>query len=123
MTQIRQSGTGAMAAIIGGDQRGRPFPSLPQPWHLAFVRVHFARLAGSGTDVANLVLSVLGARGAVYDTVLHTRQSVGVAADVNLRIAPEERDCWIFDDEDLLLLSWGNPDVGELTWGITVGVD
>ena len=89
---------------------------------LLYIRCHFRRLSGSGTDVANMTIDLDSFRGDDFDVRMLTLTSVGVAADVNLRVV-EEIDHWTFDNDDCLTVNWTNPEIGgEIAWGLEVGI-
>ena len=108
------------AANGGGDMS---FPIRPgQRFRLSYIRAHFRRLTGTGTDVANLTIDLNSVRGDDFDVKLATFSSVGIAADVHFRVNDEESSQWEFGDGDELTFNWTNPDATEIRWGIVVGV-
>lgn len=121
IVHIRSTGTGVMGALFGGAARNTP--TWQNGFRLGFIRGHFARVAGAGTNLADLTLQLLSAAGAAYDAILFTKQLVGVGVDVNLRIAADEAGHWEFRNNDLLQINWPNPDVAEIEWGLTVGLE
>lgn len=95
--------------------------ALERKFRLVFVRCHFA--GGAGT--APLVLSLDSAQGSAYDAKLFTISLAGVNKDVNLRISGDDRDDpspWTFQPGDALRIQWVNPDSGNMTWGLEVGL-
>lgn len=105
------TGTGNIAHTFKLDQRYR----------LVFVRCHFAGTSGT----APLAISINSANGSAYDAVLFTVTQAGVARDVNLRIGGGDADdpsSWTFQTGDAVRVDWTNPDSGNITWGLEVGL-
>ena len=95
--------------------------SLDGRFRLVFVRCHFA--GGSGS--AALSISLDSVEGAAYDTRLFTMTQAGVDHDVQLRIAADELaepSAWVFQPADAIRVQWANPDSGQMTWGLEVGL-
>lgn len=95
--------------------------SLDLRYRLVFVRCHFA----GGTGLAELTLSVDSTRGSAYDTKLLTVTQAGVNRDVNLRLGHEEAvdpSAWTFQAGDKVWIKWTNPDSGNMTWGLELGL-
>ncbi len=95
--------------------------SLDLRYRLVFVRCHFA----GGTGTAAFTLSVDSARGSAYDAKLFTVTQAGVGRDVNLRMGGEEMadpSAWTFQAGDAVWVQWTNPDSGNMTWGLEVGL-
>ena len=91
-------------------------------FRLVFIRAHFVRVAGSGTDVADFVIGVDAASEEAHNYDLYTITGAGVGADVNFRVMPAEADHWRFKQDDVLRLAWTNPDAGDIVWGVNVGI-
>jgi hypothetical protein len=95
--------------------------SVDQKFRLVYVRCHF-----SGTmQTAALRLSLDSANGAAYDCDLYTITKAGPGRDVNLRLPAEESvepSAWTFQSGDALRVQWTNPDSGNITWGVEVGL-
>lgn len=87
-----------------------------------FIRCHFVRLSGSGTSVANFTVTLDSDFGATFDNLLETFASAGVGADLRANFANETIEAWAFWDGDGLTFNWTNPDPGEISWGLTVGL-
>ena len=86
-----------------------------------FIRCHFS--GGSGTNVFRL--SVDSSKGSAYDTCLFKITQAGMDKDVHLRVTgadTEDPSPWTFQDGDEIRLAWTNPDSGNLTWGLEVGL-
>ncbi len=95
--------------------------SLDQQFRLVFLRCHFS--GNSGTSAMTLALA--SASGSAYDTRLFTITRAGTNRDVNFRIpAPEseEPSPWSFRASDGVRIQWTNPDSGNITWGLEVGL-
>ena len=95
--------------------------SLDRRFRLVFVRCHFA----GGTGTAAFTLSVDSTRGSAYDAKLFTITQAGVNKDVNLRIGGDDAvdpSAWTFQPGDKVWIKWTNPDSGNMTWGLEVGL-
>lgn len=105
------TGSGDIDAAFGLDQKFR----------LVFVRCHFA--GGSGTNPFALLLD--SGAGAAYDAKLFTISQAGASKDVNLRITGDDLldpSPWTFAASDRVRIQWTNPDSGNMTWGLIVGL-
>lgn len=107
-------GSADLAHVI---QPGRRFSLL-------YVRCHFRRTGGAGTDTAAFTLDLDSWRGAAWDVRLFTSAGRGVGADVNFRVPVDElhNGAWTFSARDALTFNWTNPDVGEIAFGLVVGI-
>ena len=95
--------------------------SLDRRFRLVFVRCHFA----GGTGTAAFGLSIDSTRGSAYDAKLFTITQAGVNKDVNLRIGGDDAvdpSAWTFQPGDKAWIKWTNPDSGNMTWGLEVGL-
>ena len=95
--------------------------SLDLSHRLAFVRAHF--VGGSGH--AELQISVDSAQGSAHDTRLFTVKVAGNGADVNFRLSAQETQrpsAWAAQVGDKFRVRWTNPDPGNTTWGLEVGL-
>jgi hypothetical protein len=95
--------------------------SLDRRFRLVFVRCHFA----GGTGTAAFTISVDSTRGSAYDAKLFTITQAGVNRDVNLRIGGDDAvdpSAWTFQPGDKVWIKWTNPDSGNMTWGLEVGL-
>ena len=95
--------------------------SLDQPYRLVFTRCHFSGTSGT----ALMLISVDSAQGAAYDTRLFTITRAGTNRDVHFRIVAEESQepsPWRFQAGDSIRIQWTNPDSGNITWGLEVGM-
>ena len=105
------TGSGDMNELFAMDRRFR----------LVFVRCH----CNGGVGTAPLVISVDSALGAAHDTRLFTMVAVGTGEDVNFRITAEESaepSAWTLQPGDQLRAAWTNPDSGNMTWGLEIGL-
>ena len=110
---VSQNGTGSgdIDSAFGLDRKFR----------MVYVRCHFS--GGSGTNA--LVLSLDSALGAAYDARVFTVSQAGVGKDVHLRIAGQDLvdpSAWTFEAGDRIRVQWTNPDSGNMTWGLLVGL-
>ena len=95
--------------------------SLDRRFRLVFIRCHF----GGGAGTAAFVISLDSGNGIAYDARLFTISQAGVNKDVHLRIGGDgtgEPSAWTFQAEDALRIQWTNPDDGNMTWGLEVGL-
>jgi hypothetical protein len=120
----RDGGTGNMGDVttIGAqdDTVGRIARfRLPGRFALSFARVHFG---GSGTGTATLSLKVDSHAGALWDCTIWEWTGAGKGADINHRIPKDEQEHFTFEAGDELVFEWTNPDSGNITWGIEVGL-
>ncbi len=95
--------------------------NLDVPFRLVFVRCHF----GGGTGTADLTLDVNSSQGNPYGARLESITAVGTGADVFF--TPGGADivdpsAWSFQSGDKLRIKWTNPDSGNMTWGLEVGL-
>lgn len=117
----RDGGTGNM-----GDHTDETstIARLHHPDHriaLVFVRAHFNRTTGSGTETADLTMNLDSGHGEFYDFELFKWELVGEAEDCVLRIKGDELAHFLIDAGDDLVFEWAHPDSNEITWGLEVG--
>lgn len=95
--------------------------ALDRAFRLVFVRCHY-----TGTDGTGLLhLSVDSAHGPASDARLFTISLAGTGHDVHLRIGGDdnrEPSAWTFQPGDAVRIQWTNPDSGNITWGLEVGL-
>ncbi len=89
-----------------------------KPFVVRFVRVHFTE----GTGTADLVLNVDSHQGRFHDTALWTVKAVGTGADANFRCPSDQLSHFMLGADDKLVLTWANPDDGNINWGAEVGL-
>ncbi len=90
-------------------------------FRLVFIRCHFSGTSGT----ASFGISVDSASGPAYDTRLFTITQAGKDEDVHLRIGEGdtgEPSAWTFQADDAVRIEWTNPDSGNITWGLEVGL-
>jgi hypothetical protein len=95
--------------------------ALEQRFRLIYLRCHFAGTSGT----APLHLSVDSAQGSAYDARLFTIAVAGIDKDVHLRVTPESGlapSPWTLQAGDAIRLVWTNPDSGNITWGLEIGL-
>lgn len=95
--------------------------ALDTRFRLVYVRCHFTGNAGT----APFLLHIDSAAGSAYDAALFTITLAGVSRDVHLRIGEGdvwEPSAWTFQADDALRILWTNPDSGNITWGLDVGL-
>lgn len=94
---------------------------LERRFRIVFVRCHFA--GGSGT--APLAIAVDAIPGPAYDATLFTITQAGTGSDVHFRVTGEELaepSAWTLQPGDKVKIAWTNPDAGNMTWGLEVGL-
>lgn len=94
-------------------------------WKPVYLRIHFTGNVG----VASVLLDLDHATGAQYDCRLFESRERGRkadgSADLFMRFEAEETSGpspWSFAPGDFLKISWTNPDSGNITWGMAVGL-
>jgi hypothetical protein len=95
--------------------------SLTGPYRLIYVRCHFA----GGTGTAALDITVDSAAGPEYDVELTSGKSSGINFDLNFRVPGADvpmPSSWVIHAGDALRFTWTNPDPGNMTWGLEVGL-
>ena len=95
--------------------------ALDRKFRLVFIRCHFAGTSGT----APFRISVDSVHGSAYDTRLFTISQAGADKDVHLRIGGDdaaEPSAWTFQTQDAVRIQWANPDNGNITWGLEVGL-
>ena len=118
--RARQILSVVVATATGSGNLGELF-QLDEPFRLIFLRCHYTGTVGTNP----LHLSVDSVAGSAYDTRLFTVSQAGIDRDVNLRIAADEMtepSAWTFQAGDRLRVEWVNPDTGNITWGLEVGL-
>lgn len=95
--------------------------SLDRKYRLVFVRCHFSGTSGT----ADFAISLDSVNGSNFDTGLFSVTNVGVGNDVHMRIGDgdtSEPSAWTFQVNDAIRIDWTNPDPGNITWGLEVGL-
>ena len=94
---------------------------LDQKYRLVFVRCHYSGTTGS----AAFSISVDSGNGSAYDVKLHSIAQAGKGKDVNYAPAGtdlREPSSWTLQAADKIRVQWINPDSGNITWGLEVGL-
>ncbi len=94
---------------------------LDRKFRLVFIRCHFAGTSGT----AKFTISVDSVAGSAYDARLFTITLAGTNKDVNLRIGDGdlyEPSPWTLQAGDSVRIQWTNPDSGNITWGLEIGL-
>lgn len=118
----RSGGASDMGSLTygeGTDDNDAGRFGLDTRFALKFIRVHFS---GSGSGTADVAINVDSAMGDQFDTLLFTLKTRGMGADVNFRVPNEKLLEWSFSPGDRLVLTWTNPDDGNIAWGAEVGL-
>ena len=105
------TGTGDIAHTFEQDRKFR----------LVFIRCHFS--GTSGTAVFDIILD--STHGSAFDAQLFSISQAGIGSDVHLRLGDgdtNEPSAWTFQTGDKIRLDWTNPDTGNITWGVEVGM-
>ena len=95
--------------------------SLQRWFRLVFVRCHFS----GGAGVSELDISVDSNAGSAYDVRLFTVRVAGANREVNFRLTDAETRLpspWSLQPGDAVRVQWTNPDPGNMTWGLEVGL-
>lgn len=108
-------------ADSGRQSMAVPF-ALPERFIFVWVRAHFIRESGSGTDTATMYLDLISRNGVNHNTRLLPITGAGVSVDVFARIHPDEYQDWTFEKGDRIQFNWTNPDSDEISWGIEVAL-
>ncbi len=119
-TRARQILAVATKTATGSGDIDQTF-ALDRKYRLVFIRCHFSGTAGT----AGFVLSVDSGSGTAYDARLFTITQAGTNKDVHLRIGEGdtgEPSAWTFQASDSVRIQWTNPDSGNITWGLEVGL-
>ena len=123
VTRLQTSGSSDMGTVGDDNVPGIFRHPLNVPWVLVWVRLHFEVLAGSPTGVANVILNRdQRTVHSAWNTRAWLMEARGFNADANFMVMPEEYVHWMFDADEALVLTWTNPDSGNLGWGAEVGM-
>ena len=94
---------------------------LDRKFRLLFIRCHFVGTSAT----AEFAVSVDSANGPTFDAKLFFIPQAGVDEDVHLRTGDgdtSEPSAWTFQTGDQIRIDWVNPDSGNITWGLEVGL-
>ncbi len=116
-----QSGDADMGVLSDEGNRTGRFIIPEDDLALLYVRAEFA----GGTGTANLAMYL--DRQATREinkksTILFTWLAVGDTKQVHTRVTRDEREAWSFLKGDELVFVWTNPDSGNLTWFLEIGL-
>jgi hypothetical protein len=110
-----------MGAPLDEEDRTARFIVPEDDLALLYVRGEFA--GGSGTADLQLYLDRQATREInKKTTILFTWLAVGDTKQVHTRVTRDEREAWSFLKGDELVFAWTNPDSGNLTWFIEIGL-
>lgn len=92
-------------------------------WHPLFVRGHWRRISGSGTETATLTFDILSSRGPNFSTRIFTITGAGNGGDVNWGVTADDLASYryLMEKNDQVILNWTNPDSPELYVGVLLG--
>lgn len=110
---FKRQGTAAMDLRLGMSVAFRP----------VFLRVHFVRLQGSGTDTGAFELLVDDGADGAHNVRIWYRSDAGVGKDVNLRWLPAGRSSFAISPPGKFKVTWANPDTGDLRWGVQLALE
>jgi hypothetical protein len=115
------SGAGNMGDVTDETSTAR-FSLKDRPYVLSWMRIHFGG-TGSGAT-ADVVIKVDSRLGQAHDAVLYIVDDIATAADDDgfVRIERDEYEKWVFQDGDVIVVEWTNPDTDNLTWAIEAGL-
>lgn len=120
LVRSRQLITVTSKSITGSADINATF-LLDVRYRLVFVRCHFTGTTGT----APMTISLDSVLGSAYDTLLFTLTRVGFNRDAHFRIPASESidpSPWTFQAGDVVRIQWTNPDSGNITWGLEVGL-
>ncbi len=118
--RLRQLQSVTARTATGTGNIDHPF-KLDQRFRLVFIRCHFA----GATGTASFAVFVDSAGGSAYDARLFTISLAGTNKDVHLRIGGGDTGdpaAWTFQPGDAIRVQWTNPNSGNITWGLEVGM-
>lgn len=120
---VVQYGGGAanMADLVFGaptNTEGRFSIPGGESFAVVYVRLHFSGAAGTN-DVA---INVDSGMESQFDTKLWTFQARGTNTDLNFRVPEDQLAHFVFQAGDVMVLTWTNPDTGNITWGAEVAL-
>jgi hypothetical protein len=94
---------------------------LPVKFRLVFMRGHFT----GGTGDATLTIRQTSRKNNLYNVVIAELEDVGTTtnSDVHYRVHDWVRDSFVFEGGDFVHIGWTNPDSGDMSYGIEVGLE
>lgn len=113
-------GTGNMGSVTDEHSTAR-FTLDVDRFVLAYVR---GRFTGGTGDATFAICLDHRCPCEAYDFTLDTILEVGAdnRADINHRILADELYQWEFRRGDIIVLTWTNPDAGNMQWAVEVGL-
>ena len=118
---LYDGGTADMADLVFGapnNTEGRFSIPGGEPFAVVYVRLHFSGNAGT----ANVAINVDSGMESQFDTLLYTLNARGTSADANFRVPEDQLAHFVFQAGDVMVLTWTNPDTGNITWGAEVAL-
>jgi hypothetical protein len=121
---LRDGGSANMGDVTDQTDLNARF-TLDERFVLVFARCHFG---STGTGTATVSLKRDSWMETNYDVTLDTFDAKGITstagdADLNFRVEnPTELVHYTFEAGDFLVFEWTNPDSGNITWGMEVGL-
>lgn len=116
-----QSGDANMATLADESIRMGRFLVPEDDLALLYVRGEFT--GGAGTADLSLYVDRQATREILKKAaILFTWLAVGVTKQIHTRIPEDEREAWSFLKGDELVCVWTNPDSGNMTWSVEIGL-
>ena len=123
VTKLRASGNANMGTVGDDNVPGTFRHPDNVPWVLVSIQLHFRDLSGSATLTADCsIYRDRRSEQTAWNGLLWKMLAVGIGAEGNLVIPPDELYLWTFDADEAVTLTWTNPDSGNIGWGVEVGV-
>jgi hypothetical protein len=118
---LQANGTENMGDVTNPNSICR-FTMKEDRWHVVYIRWKVTKLSGDGGN-ANLAFYIDRKHiTGLHIYLLGTMRDMGDPGDLdmNLRIMPFEAEHWTFRRGDELVLTWTNPDSGNMQWEVEV---
>ena len=87
----------------------------PDGFFLVRILIHFN--GGTGTAAMTLARQEYPAQS-LRTFTLDTTSAIGTGTDLDYRVTDEHREFWWFSPTDTLMLTWANPDAGNMLWSM-----
>ena len=113
-----QVGQGDMGARATDTSPARFWIPDEPVWVLVYVRAHFQ----SGSGRSDIIVARDSVQGSQFDMELERGKNRGTGEDYFLGIPDSEHSHFGFDDGDILVIEWENPEDGTMEWGLEVGL-
>lgn len=115
--KFRASGDGDMATVTNDG----PNPSFGLDGKYVLVAIRAWTTAGTGNATLTIYQKIAAERSGVFDKTIRTFSNFGATNRFfDFRIDEADQHHWVFDDGDLIVPDWTNPDAGTMTWAIEV---